>query len=240
VLRAFHNVCRHRAYEVTRKERGSSTILGCRYHGWSYDTKGQLTKAPEFDTIPGFDKNKNGLWEIHVKVSAQGLVFVNIDAARIIDDSMIGQLDIRTKYWNTSLSKRMAEWHYEGNFNWKLAGEYIHRLILYFEKEIIIMHLDANSLKLTRTLSMVALQMSLRISMTVVIGFRDSLAASPGRRDKRIGVLACLPQWLCIKQRQSAFLSRLCRSRPQKRLWDMSYTLAQLNFRRPWKCLYSS
>jgi phenylpropionate dioxygenase-like ring-hydroxylating dioxygenase large terminal subunit len=126
VLRAFHNVCRHRAYEVTRKERGSSTILGCRYHGWCYDTKGQLTKAPEFDTVPGFDKKKNGLWEIHVKVSAQGLVFVNIDAAKVVEDSMLEELDTRTKYRNMSLSKRMAEWRYEGNFNWKLAGECIH------------------------------------------------------------------------------------------------------------------
>jgi phenylpropionate dioxygenase-like ring-hydroxylating dioxygenase large terminal subunit len=126
VLRAFHNVCRHRAYEVTRKERGSSTILGCRYHGWSYDTKGQLTKAPEFDKVPGFDKKKNGLWEIHVRVSAQGLVFVNIDAAKVVEDSMLEELDTRTEYWNMSLSTRMAEWRYEGNFNWKLAGEYIH------------------------------------------------------------------------------------------------------------------
>lgn len=56
------------------------------------------------------------------------------------------------------------------------------------------MHLDANLLKLTRTLSIVALQMPLRTSMTAVIGFRGSLAAFSSRRDKRIGVLACLPQ----------------------------------------------
>ena len=29
-IRAFHNVCRHRAYAVTKKEAGSSTVLGCR------------------------------------------------------------------------------------------------------------------------------------------------------------------------------------------------------------------
>jgi len=56
------------------------------------------------------------------------------------------------------------------------------------------MHLDANLLKLTRTLSMEGLQMPSRTSMTVVIGFRDSLAAFSSRRDKRIGVLTCLPQ----------------------------------------------
>ena len=46
-LRAFHNVCRHRAYNVVEKSQGSSTVLRCRYHGCSYDTKGKLIKAPK-------------------------------------------------------------------------------------------------------------------------------------------------------------------------------------------------
>jgi phenylpropionate dioxygenase-like ring-hydroxylating dioxygenase large terminal subunit len=45
IIRAFHNVCRHRAYTITKKPAGSSLVLGCRYHGWSYDTKGNLVKV---------------------------------------------------------------------------------------------------------------------------------------------------------------------------------------------------
>jgi hypothetical protein len=40
-LRAFQNICRHRAYRVTKKECGRSVVLGCRYHGWAYDTRGR-------------------------------------------------------------------------------------------------------------------------------------------------------------------------------------------------------
>lgn len=127
VLRGFHNICRHRAYEVTRKERGSSTILGCRYHGWSYDTKGQLTKAPEFDTVPEFDKKKNGLWEIHVKVNTQGLVFANLDASKTVENMAPEELNTENKYRNMSQSRKVAEWWHQGDFNWKIAGEYIHR-----------------------------------------------------------------------------------------------------------------
>jgi nitrite reductase/ring-hydroxylating ferredoxin subunit len=125
VLRGFHNICRHRAYEVTRKQRGSSTILGCRYHGWSYDTKGQLTKAPEFDTVPEFDKKKNGLWEIHLEITAQELVYVNLDAAKSIKGLELAWFDSKAQDRNVARSKRVAEWRYEGEFNWKLASKYI-------------------------------------------------------------------------------------------------------------------
>lgn len=57
-IRAFHNICRHRAYPVVRKQKGSSIVLGCQYHGWSYNTDGDLTKAPQFDNIEGFEKKR--------------------------------------------------------------------------------------------------------------------------------------------------------------------------------------
>ena len=33
-VRAFHNVCRHRAYSVVEKQSGQANIFSCRYHGW--------------------------------------------------------------------------------------------------------------------------------------------------------------------------------------------------------------
>ncbi|KAE8142190.1 hypothetical protein BDV38DRAFT_278364 [Aspergillus pseudotamarii] len=80
-VRAFHNVCRHRAYTVTKKECGSSAVLGCRYHGWSYNTYGELTKAPHFDDIPGFDRSQNSLFAIHTVTNGLGFVFINLEAS---------------------------------------------------------------------------------------------------------------------------------------------------------------
>ncbi|RGP73574.1 hypothetical protein FLONG3_6311 [Fusarium longipes] len=77
VVRSFHNVCRHRAFPVARKDSGTATILGCRYHGWSYDYTGRLIKAPYFDNKPGFDKSINGLFEINTKEDKNGFLYIN-------------------------------------------------------------------------------------------------------------------------------------------------------------------
>lgn len=108
---------------MTRKECGSSTILGCRYHGWSYDTKGQLTKAPEFDQVPGFNRSENGLWEIHTRISTQGLVFVNLYAAESVEDLNLVELGKDFRGWSMIDSLRVTEWKQEGIFNWKLVGK---------------------------------------------------------------------------------------------------------------------
>src|SRR5262245_16619848 len=47
-LRAYSNVCRHRAGPVAAGK-GNRKSLQCRYHGWTYDLNGKLLHAPEFD-----------------------------------------------------------------------------------------------------------------------------------------------------------------------------------------------
>ncbi|THH05920.1 hypothetical protein EW145_g4448 [Phellinidium pouzarii] len=74
---AFHNVCRHRAFPVVTKSTGSTLV----YHGWSYNPKGNLIKAPKFDTVSGFDKSANGLFKVHTHVTSQGFIFLNFDAS---------------------------------------------------------------------------------------------------------------------------------------------------------------
>jgi phenylpropionate dioxygenase-like ring-hydroxylating dioxygenase large terminal subunit len=120
-LRTFHNVCRHRAYAVTKKEYGSSTVLGCRYHGWSYDTKGKLIKAPEFENVKGFEKAANGLWEVKTAVK-EGLVFVNFDAGNEIHNIELTDSDRSMKRWKIQDMKPITDWSVEGAFNWKIGG----------------------------------------------------------------------------------------------------------------------
>jgi choline monooxygenase len=66
VLRAFHNVCRHRAARVMNEPAGRATRLRCRYHGWTYDLAGRLRGTPEFDGVADFRKEENGLVEMPV------------------------------------------------------------------------------------------------------------------------------------------------------------------------------
>jgi choline monooxygenase len=60
-LRAFANVCRHRAAPVMTEPCGTATRLRCRYHGWTYDLAGRLRGAPEFDGVADFCREDNGL-----------------------------------------------------------------------------------------------------------------------------------------------------------------------------------
>jgi phenylpropionate dioxygenase-like ring-hydroxylating dioxygenase large terminal subunit len=91
IIRGFHNVCRHRGFPVVSKDTGCSTVIGCRYHGWSYNSKGELIKvlfqlsdihneAPSFDPVDEFEKKGNSLFPVHVHVTEKGLIFVNLSA----------------------------------------------------------------------------------------------------------------------------------------------------------------
>jgi choline monooxygenase len=65
-LRAFFNVCRHRAAPILTEPCGSVTKLRCRYHGWTYDLAGRLRGTPEFDGVAEFHKEEQGLPEVPV------------------------------------------------------------------------------------------------------------------------------------------------------------------------------
>ena len=79
-LRAFHNVCRHRAGPLVVGERGSCEgELVCRYHGWRYALDGRLRSAVGFGPDEGFDPREFGLFGVRLEVW-RGLAFVNLDA----------------------------------------------------------------------------------------------------------------------------------------------------------------
>ena len=126
ILRGFHDVCRHRAYKLTRKPTGTALVLGCKYHGWCYDTKGKLVKAPQFEDVPGFNKAENSLFEIRVKVDANGFVFANLDheKSQNTEDADFQDTDNGRVLRNLDgTAVNTACWNTEANFNWKLTEE---------------------------------------------------------------------------------------------------------------------
>jgi choline monooxygenase len=78
-LRAFYNVCRHRAALVVPEAEGRATRLRCRYHGWTYDLAGRLRGTPEFDGVADFRREANGLPPVAVALWGP-LVFVHLGA----------------------------------------------------------------------------------------------------------------------------------------------------------------
>jgi phenylpropionate dioxygenase-like ring-hydroxylating dioxygenase large terminal subunit len=77
-LRAFSNVCRHRAARVLDGAGNCGKAMRCPYHGWTYGLDGRLLAIPEKTGFAGFDKDVNGLWPLSVGVAA-GFVFASLN-----------------------------------------------------------------------------------------------------------------------------------------------------------------
>jgi len=75
-VRAFYNVCKHRGGPVSIKK-GTTSVMQCGYHGWTYKLDGSLRGVPQFDRVELFDKKDFGLVPVQVSVW-QGLIFVNL------------------------------------------------------------------------------------------------------------------------------------------------------------------
>ncbi|MGH6888460.1 MAG: aromatic ring-hydroxylating oxygenase subunit alpha [Rhizomicrobium sp.] len=79
VIRAFHNVCRHRAGPLAPDGPGKCDgALVCRYHGWRYALDGMLASARDFGPAEGFDPRTCKLFGVCCE-SWRGFLFVNID-----------------------------------------------------------------------------------------------------------------------------------------------------------------
>ncbi len=51
-LRAFHNVCRHRASKLLTEPSRHCNTIECPYHGWRYRSDGALDHVPLFGEAP--------------------------------------------------------------------------------------------------------------------------------------------------------------------------------------------
>lgn len=90
-LKAYHNVCRHRASPLLDEGCGKADILRCRYHGWVYDTAGQLRRAPDFGGDEKELCSRTALFPVAIK-SWNGLVFVCMGEEPPAFDEALGDL----------------------------------------------------------------------------------------------------------------------------------------------------
>ncbi|HZZ35260.1 MAG TPA: aromatic ring-hydroxylating dioxygenase subunit alpha, partial [Caulobacteraceae bacterium] len=75
-VRAFHNVCRHRASRVLDGTSGNcGRRMVCPYHAWSYGLDGRLIRTPAWQGFEGLDPAAHGLAPAEQEIFA-GFVFV--------------------------------------------------------------------------------------------------------------------------------------------------------------------
>jgi phenylpropionate dioxygenase-like ring-hydroxylating dioxygenase large terminal subunit len=127
-INGFHNICRHRAFPVVTEEKGSSKIFACKYHGWSYGLNGKLAKAPGYQELEDFDKNRNGLLPIHVHIDHNGFIWVNLDGKttpEIAWEDEFEDVDRQARYAGLDFDNYVFDhsWDMEGPWNWKVLAD---------------------------------------------------------------------------------------------------------------------
>ncbi|MCP5084932.1 MAG: Rieske 2Fe-2S domain-containing protein [Alphaproteobacteria bacterium] len=118
-LRAFYNVCKHRAHELLKGEGRTSKIM-CPYHAWTYDLAGQLRRAPETDNLKDFKVEDICLDAVQVE-EFSGFVFVNLDPEASSLAAQSGALADEINHWapdvqDLTFAHRLT---YEIKSNWK-------------------------------------------------------------------------------------------------------------------------
>jgi choline monooxygenase len=122
-LRAFVNVCPHRAHQVAAGA-GRRETLQCGYHAWTYALDGKLRSAPRSDSEPGFDKDSISLAPAQVDTIGP-LVFANADPEAPPLADTVGRLpDLLREHGVElgSLAFRLRS-HSSVEANWKLVCE---------------------------------------------------------------------------------------------------------------------
>lgn len=119
-IRAFHNVCTHRATQLVLDRGGQRSSFSCQYHGWNFTPDGRLRSAPDFGNFY-VDKSQCGLPKISVAICA-GLIFINLDREpkqTLLE--FLGPLAARLELLPVAAATTFTEYVYEIDANWKLT-----------------------------------------------------------------------------------------------------------------------
>jgi len=121
--RALANVCRHRGSRLCVAAAGSSTVLTCPYHAWSYHLDGRLRAAREMPE--GFVAADHGLTPLPLTIIG-GLMFVSFGDAPPSLEAATPALKAMTDHYGWAEAKIAARRAYSVAANWKLALENYH------------------------------------------------------------------------------------------------------------------
>ena len=119
VLRAFPNVCRHRAGPLALCNGKGARALHCKYHGWTYTLEGQLRSAPEMQAAQDFRVEDIRLPPLRVH-EWQGLVFVALDDTVPDFDDVYGGIIERIAPIDLSAMRYLRRDSYDIDCNWKV------------------------------------------------------------------------------------------------------------------------
>jgi len=117
-LRAFHNVCRHRAGPLALCDGKGAKALRCLYHGWTYTLEGLLRSAPEMAPLAAYGLEDTRLHACRVAVW-QGLIFA-ADVGAPDFDAYRARWDAPLRSLSPAHYQFHARHHYDIDCHWKV------------------------------------------------------------------------------------------------------------------------
>jgi carnitine monooxygenase subunit len=123
MIRAFHNVCRHRASRILDGSSGCTKKLVCPYHGWTYEKDGRLSGVPNKADYSGLDMGALGLKTVALEVWL-GFIFVRIEGkGPSVADMMAPYADMIAPYRFEKLQPMGRVALRARTVNWKNVGD---------------------------------------------------------------------------------------------------------------------
>ena len=119
-IRAFHNLCRHRASRVVGDNKGHcGKSFICPFHGWTYNLDGSLKTIPKADSFPELDKQALGLKALDCEVW-HGMIFIRFggDGPSVAEQFAEAEEEVGL-YRIEEMLPYDEPWEYRFDLDWK-------------------------------------------------------------------------------------------------------------------------
>ncbi len=123
-IRAFTNVCRHRAMRLVEGLSGCAKKLVCPYHAWTYEADGRLSGVPHKAEYPALNMAQSGLTPVSLE-QWRGFVFVRLEDAGFPSVAeMMAPFEAEIAPYKFEAMQPMgAVRHRPRDVNWKNVGD---------------------------------------------------------------------------------------------------------------------
>jgi choline monooxygenase len=117
-LRAFSNVCRHRAGPIALGS-GCKSVMRCQYHGWTYTLDGRLVGTPDVEGVEFFDRSIMGMVPLRLETWGD-LIFVNFDKNTESLSTYLGEIPNQARGFQFEGLQLAERRDYLIDCNWKV------------------------------------------------------------------------------------------------------------------------
>ena len=121
-VNAFLNVCRHRGARLEWDAGGCGRKrFTCKYHGWVYNTEGNLAGIPGAEGFPELNRDLHGLTRLPVQVR-HGFIWIHPDPVGELDvDQYLGSLGKELGGFDVDTHVQFSPRRFTKEINWKLV-----------------------------------------------------------------------------------------------------------------------